>query len=219
MYKFFLYLTLVFIYFGLAKTLSPSELGIQYLQNEKSFSKVIKKTNVTAILIDTHETGFFMKTYYLKFRVYSGYDNLEDIIVRTSKEFAHKNSKYIGLSLYRKSEEKEEFLPLPPGSLYIGNNEYGEWKVAEDGSLSWKFNKSFKNLPRYFGWGDFVPTMEFYQQLKIKERLNEPFLGLNNEFGSDGSLTRKEFPQYFNEGRYKKVSLKTLLLQYFKENF
>ena len=133
MYKFFLYTVLIILYLGLAKALSPSEHGVQYLQNERGFSKLIKGNQSTVILVDTHATGFLIKTYYQKYRVISGYDSVEELIVRTSKEFAKKNLNHIGLSLYRKSDEAEEFLPLPPGSLYIGNREFGDWKTNKKG--------------------------------------------------------------------------------------
>ena len=62
MYKFFVYTMLVIIYLGLAKALSPSEIGVQYLQNEKGFSKIVKGPLATVILVDTHATGFIIKT-------------------------------------------------------------------------------------------------------------------------------------------------------------
>jgi len=220
MYKFFLYLILVIVYLGLAKALSPSELGVQYLQNERGFSKIVKlNTTSTVILVDTHATGFLIKTYYQKYRIISGYDNVEEMIVRTSREFAKKNLKNIGLSLYRRIETKEEFLALPPGSVYVGNGEYGEWKLNKKGSIRWSFNKAFKNFPKYLGWGKYRPTMEFYNQMKSHTTLNQPFYGPNREFGPEGNVTKENFPQFFKEERMKKVELKTLLIEYFKENF
>ncbi len=219
MYKFFLYTVLIILYLGLAKALSPSEHGVQYLQNERGFSKLIKGNQSTIILVDTHATGFLIKTYYQKYRVISGYDSVEELIVRTSKEFAKKNLYHIGLSLYRKSDDAEEFLPLPPGSLYIGNREFGDWKTNKKGIARWKFNKVFKNFPKYLGWGKFRPDIEFYQQMRSSVSLNKPFYGIHNEFGPNGKVTRESFPHFFREERMKKVDMKTLLIEYFKENF
>ncbi len=210
---------LIILYLGLTKTLSPSELGIQYLQNEKFFSKIIKANQATIILTDAHETGFLMKTHYLKFRVITGYDNVEEVIVRTNREFFRRNQPFIGLSTYRVNDGTEEFTPIPPGSLHIGNPEFGDWKVAKNGKLIWRFNKPLKNLPRYLGWGDFTPDMDFFQQLKIKQSLGEAYFGPNNQFGTNGFITKTEFPQFFKEERVKKIQMKTLLLEYFKENF
>lgn len=219
MYKFFLYVILVILYLGLAKALSPSELGVHYLQNEKGFSKLIKGSTSSVILVDTHATGFLIKTYYQKYRVISGYDNVEEIIVRTSREHARRNFENIGMSVYRRMESKEEFLPLPPGSNFIGDRDYGEWKINKKGQVVWRFSKSVKNFPKYLGWGKWRPNIEFYNQMKIKASLGQPFYGMTNEFGSQGWVTRKAFPHFFKEERMKKVEMKTLLIEYFKENF
>jgi hypothetical protein len=219
MYKFFLYTILIISYLGLAKGLSPSEHGVQYLQNERSFSKIIKENQATVILIDAHATGFIIKTYYQKFRVISGYDNVEELIVRTSKEFAKKNMGHIGLSIYRRSFQGEEFLPLPPGSLYIDNREFGDWKTNKKGETYWKFSKGFKNFPKYLGWGKFKPSMDFFQQMRSFVIMNQPFFGPDKEFGPQGKVTQKNFPHFFKEERMKKVDMKTLMIEYFKENF
>lgn len=219
MYKFFLYTILIILYLGLAKTLSPSELGMHYLQNEKSFSKLSKNENITFILIDTHATGFLIKTYYQKYRVISSYDNIEEIILRTSKEFAHRNRNNIGLSLFRRHNSKEETIPQPPGSFYIGNKEYGFWRENKKGQVLWRFNSAYKNFPKYLGWGKFRPDDEFYRQLKLKISAGQTFYGTQNEFGTSGKVTREAFPHFFREERMKKVEMKTLLIEYFKENF
>ena len=219
MYKFFWYSLLIILYLGLAKALSPSEIGVHYLQNERGFSKLVKSPLATAILVDTHATGFLIKTYYQKYRVISGYDSVEEMIVRTSKEFAKKNLSNIGLSLYRISDEKEEYLPLPPGSIYINNREFGEWKMNKNGVMKWRFNKSFKNFPRFLGWGKWRPDEAFFQSLRAHVTLNQPFYGLNQEFGPNGRLTKKYFPHFFKDERKKKVEMKTLLIEYLKENF
>ncbi len=219
MYKFFLYIMLTILYLGLAKTLSPSEHGVQYLQNERGFSQLIKGNQSTVILIDTHATGFLIKTYYQKYRIISGYESVDEMIVRTSKEFARKNLRHIGLSLYRKSDQAEEFLPLPPGSLYLGNRQFGDWKTNKNGETRWKFHKVFKNFPKYLGWGKFRPDQDFYQQMRSSISLNQPFYGAHTEFGPQGSITRENFPHFFEDKRMKKVNMKTLLIEYFKENF
>lgn len=210
---------LIIIYLGLAKALSPSEIGVHYLQNEKGFSKLIKSPVATVILVDTHATGFLIKTYYQKYRIISGYDNVEELIVRTSKEFARKNLPHIGLSVYRKTDDREEFVPLPPGSLYIGNREFGDWKKTKKGKSFWRFNKSFKNFPRYLGWGEYRPDLEFYDQMRTNVSLNKAYFGPENEFGPAGKVTQENFPHFFKDERMKKVELKTLLIEYLKENF
>jgi hypothetical protein len=207
-------------YLGLAKALSPTEVGVQYVQNEKSFTKIMKGKSVSAILIDTHSTGFLIKTYYQKYRVITDYDNIEEMIVRTSREFAKKNMKNIGLSLYRRLDEKEETLALPPGSFYIGNAEYGEWRTSEKtGNTRWIFWKAYKDFPKYFGWGKWRPSEEFYQGMRNSQSHGHPYYGLDEEFGINGKVTRENFPNFFRSERTKQINMKDLLIEYFKENF
>ncbi len=219
MQKFFLYSILIILYLGLAKALSPSEHGIQFLKNESQFSKLLKGKNLTVILVDTHATGFLIKTYYQKLRVISDYENVDEMILRTNKEFAKKNKDFIGLSIYRKTSDTEDFLPLPPGSLYVDNPKYGMWKTNKKGLTYWSFHKTYKNFPKYLGWGKFKLTKDFHQQMKNSISLNQPFYGLHNEFGSNGSITQKNFPHFFAQDRKKKTDLRALILQYLKENF
>lgn len=219
MYKFFLYTILIICYLGLAKALSPTEHGIQYLQNEKGFTQLADKNQMTFILIDVHATGFLIQTYYQKYRILSDFGDVEELVVRTSKEFAKKHLDHVGLSVYRKFDTTEEFLPLPPGSLYIGNSGYGFWKTLKNGKVVWRFYKSFKNFPQYLGWGQFRPDIEFYQRMRSSVNLNQPFFGTNNEFGPEGSITKQSFPHFFREDRKQKVELKSLLINYFKEDF
>lgn len=220
MYKFFLYVILTIAYLGLAKALSPSEVGVQYLQNEKAFGKIMKGNSISAVLIDMHSTGFLIKTYYQKYRVITDYDNIEEVIVRTSREFAKKNMANIGLTLYRKYENKEETLPLPPGSMYIGKEEYGSWRPSKTtGKTRWIFWKAYKDFPKYFGWGKWRPDESFFQAMRSSQVTGKPFYGLEDEFGANGKVTRENFPQFFRAERTKKIDMKDLLIEYFKENF
>jgi len=218
MYKFFLYSMLLFLYLGLAKFLSPSEMGIDYLQNEKTFSKLISGNHATAILTDTHATGFLIKTFYQKYRIISGL-TVEDRIFRTSKEFAKKNLTHIGLALYAKNSEIETTTPSLPGMIYVDDREYGYWKERKNGQIVWVFNKTYKHYPKYLGWGKYRPDELTFQKFRSHLLTGEAFLGLNNEFGPEGSITKKYFPQFFKVERKKKINLQTMMVQFFKENF
>ena len=67
--KIIIYSLLLLTYLGLSKSLSPSEFGISYVFNEESLSSMIKGAPVSVILVDTHSTGFIIKTYYQKYKV------------------------------------------------------------------------------------------------------------------------------------------------------
>lgn len=219
MQKIFLYFTLIIFYLGLSKTLSPTELGMDYVPNERGLSKIIPGQNVTVILTDTHATGFVIKTYYQKYRLVYGFQGVEEMIVRTSRDFALKNRQNIGMSLFRRQEGVEESIPMPPGVTYVGNRGFGEWRADKKGVMRWRFYRAYKNLPRYLGWGRWRPDVTFQEDyISFRER-KKPFYGRKQEFGSEGTITKKNFPNFFKPERQKKVDLKSLLVRYLKENF
>lgn len=219
MQKLFLYFTLIIFYLGLSKALSPTELGMDYVPNERGLSKVIPGQNVSVILTDTHATGFLIKTYYQKYRLVHGFQGVEEMIVRTSRDFAIKNRGNIGMSLFRRQEGTEETLPMPPGVTYVGNRGYGEWRSDKKGIMRWRFYRAYKNLPRYLGWGRWRPDVSFHEDyISFRER-KKTYYGKNNEFGTKGTITKVNFPNFFKPERQQKVDLKSLLLRYLKENF
>jgi hypothetical protein len=192
---------------------------MDYVPNERGLSKIIAGQNVTVILTDTHATGFVIKTYYQKYRLVYGFQGVEEMIVRTSRDFAIKNRQNIGMSLFRRQDGVEENIPMPPGVTYVGNRGFGEWRADRKGVMRWRFYRAYKNLPRYLGWGRWRPDMTFQEDyISFRER-KKPFYGRAQEFGSNGTITKKNFPNFFKPERQKKVDLKSLLVRYLKENF
>ena len=75
-------------------------------------------------------TGFLIKTYYHRYRVFRP-TQMEEKVVRVSQNFFEEYQKHVGMSVFRRYEQNqvEEDYPLPPGSpLYIGDLSYGRWK-------------------------------------------------------------------------------------------
>lgn len=220
MNKFIVYIVLVLIYLGVAKSLSPSEYGISYIQNEKSFSELIIGNPVSVILADVHATGFIIKTYYHKYKIVYGFHSYDEMIVRTSNLFHEKYSKYIGMEIFRRYEDKkEEFSLQPPGAVFIGDRHFGHWQVHEGGPKVWEFYRVYRNIPDQLGWGKWRPNFDFYANMQSHLAQKKAFYGLNNEFGPTGVITQKSFPAYFDKTQTTPTSVKQFFLDYFKENF
>ncbi len=219
MRKTLLYLMLVVAYLGLSKALSPGELGMYYVPNAKGLSKAINGGSVSVILVDMHATGFIIKTYYQKYRLVYGFQGAEEMIVRTSRDFAKKSRSLVGLSIFRRQEGREETLPMPPGGNLVGRRDYGDWREDSKGRLRWRFYRAYKNLPRYLGWGAWRPGPKFQDEYRAHLELGKIYRGPHGEFGPRGRVTRRAFPHFFAEDRQRKVELRQLLLNYVKENF
>lgn len=221
MNKFIVYGIILLTYLGLSKSLSPSEFGIKYINTTQGLSELIPGAPVSVILTDIHSTGFLIKTYYHKYKVVYGFQSYEELIVRTSRGYTEKQKEFLGMSIFRryKTDNKEDITPLPPGSIFIGDKNFGRWEKTSTTNKVWKFFRVYRQLPKYLGWENFVPTLKIHNNLKIYQNQQKPFFGSNDEFGLNGSITKKAFPKYFERQKPKKHNLNNIIKNYFKENF
>lgn len=223
MNKIALYILLIICYLGIAKSFSPTELGVTFVKDIDDLSRLVSRAPVSVILTDMHSTGFFIKSHYHKYKIVYGFSSYADeIVVRTSKEFSLKNKNNIGMSIFRRSGKdfSENSTPLPPGSIFIDDPSFGRWRTnPNSGIIYWKFYRAYKFLPKQLGWGKFSPTSKMYSKVLAHIGQNKPFHGLNNEFGTEGIITKEQFPDYFSEDRLKNIGFKELVLEYLKENF
>ena len=220
MNKFIGYGILLLIYLGLSKSLSPSELGISYINSKESLSKLINGAPSTVILTDIHSIGFLIKTYYHKYKVVHGFQSYEEIIVRTSKQYSDSIKDYLGMSIFRRYPDgRETYTPLPPGSIFIGNLSFGKWLKHNSGDKVWRFFRVYRQIPTFLGWLDFQPTKELHDMILIYEKENKPLHGLNKEFGLLGSITKKKYTPYYERQKPQQIEVDRFLKNYLKENF
>jgi hypothetical protein len=219
MKKFSIYVLLTLIYLGLSKSFSPSEQHSPYLIDQRVFASFFKDAPVEVILLDSFQTGFLIKTYFQKYKIFYGFKQPEIQIVRTSPEFWRKNIKNLGMSLFRRSsmEQPSSTTPMPPGGLFIGNMSFGNWDLKDNGTRDWKFFRAYRHFPKIFSWKDFVPSYEFFKRMNVHLQHEQEFYGLNNEFGAKGSITMQTFKNTFNTANHKiKVDVKTHFNKFFK---
>ncbi|MBT4792245.1 MAG: hypothetical protein HON90_11795 [Halobacteriovoraceae bacterium] len=221
MNKFITYTLLLLTYLALSKSLSPNEFGIKYVNSDNDLAGLIPGSPVSVILIDIHSTGFLIKTYYHKYKIVYGFQSYEEIITRTSSNYTKKMKPYLGMSIFRRYKKlnKESFLPLPPGSIFIGDYSFGNWVKLNSNTKIWKFFRVYRQIPNYLGWKDFRPTFKVFSEINKSLDLNKPFYGSNDEFGINGLITQKSFPKYFERQTPQQGSLKDFFKTYFKENF
>lgn len=189
-----LYILLIILFLGLSKMFSHSQQATKFIKNEKVISYYFPGSPLTLILLDAFQAGFIIKTYYLKVRVVRGAGQATVVSFRTSEDFFYKNKMNIGMSIFRRHEDEktEGTNVLPPGSLYIGDPIYGRWIYKESGDRVWQFYKAYRGLPETFLWGDFRPTYDFYDKLQIHGTNKQPFYGIHQEFGTEGSITKSQ---------------------------
>lgn len=216
MLKISFYIFLTFIYLGIS-SFTPSGKGPIGIVNERVFNSYFKGAPLSIILFDSFQTGLFIKTYYHKYKVIRGLKSTETVSVRVSKAFWFKNLKNHGMSLFRREEKQNatNFIVMPPGILYVGNRAYGQFE--DHGSEIrniWRFHGVYRHFTDYFYWGDFRPSQAFYSAAKYSMNREEPFYGLNNEFGTNGSVTKKYLKKEDHKKKREQFSFKKHLLKF-----
>lgn len=218
--KIIIYMTLIIIYLGLSKALSPAGLNVKYVFNNNSLSEITNDKPVSVVLIDTHSTGFAIKTHYHKYRVVYGFRSYQEMIVKVSSAFKEKHEKHIGASIFRKDQNgKKSFEILIPGSIFIGDQVFGRWVTKKDDTRIWKFSRVYRHLSDFLGWDSYIPNYSDYQQIQLALNQNSNYFGRNKEFGTNGSISKKSFSNYYKRLRPSKINFKSFLKEYFKENF
>ena len=218
MNKIFSIIFLVLLYLSIWPV--KSQKNTFYVAHQGHFSNMFHDENdrpIDVILKDTFQTGFLIKTYYMKFKVIYGFRDPEDITVRTSKHFFFANDPNREMSVFRRSERKDSpdgFVPLPPGALFIGDPAYGYWETEESGESRWRFLRGHKKFPEYLNWGDFRPTRNFSQILETHKNEGKAFYGINNEFGTEGMASgeKKNLSQKITQNFLKKRLEKFLFI-------
>ncbi len=204
------YILLTLIYIGFSKSVVSLSEKRPLLKSEKTLDPFFQSAPISVVLIDMFDQGFILKSYFLKLRLVHAYYPYEDITIQTTKEFCEKNLNNLGMSLYQRGslELPGHSLPQPSGSIFLGDLTYGLWKLDKSGERIWEFHRAFRNFPEILGWGNFRPSLDFYQNLKIHESYKHSYYGPNNEFGKNGTVSSKYFtPKKKRRGQNIKMFL------------
>lgn len=216
MNKISLYVFLVLLYLGLSKGLSPSEQKNEYILNGDVLAANFQGSPISILLLDTFQAGLIIKTYYMKLKIFRVFQSPKIIIVRTTKQYWKEVRNYAGMSIFRRDNNLlESNLPLPPGALFIGNSGFGKWVTSDAGERVWEFHRAYRNYPELLLWGEFTPNFKFYKVMNVFKKNNEPFHGLNNEFGLNGEISQKSLSQLIDQTRHRKINFKKHMEKYY----
>ena len=208
MNKLAIYILLILAFLGASRVFTPDSQLDSYIFNKLNYSEIFEGRPVTIILKDAYQVGFIIKSNIHRYRVVRVFGRSETVTVRVDKKYFQKTLGYIGLSLFRRNGEGvESMVPVPPGSLFIGDTAYGNWISHQKGDSHWFFFRHYQFLQNEFFWGDFQPDENFYRELNTYLKEGSVFTGLNNEFGSNGAITQSQLPLNWYKNRNRKYHL------------
>jgi hypothetical protein len=200
------YTLVILAYLGLAKPLNEQNRSLPFLHSIEQLQYIIPESPITIVLEDSFTTGFFIKTYYHRYRIIRTFRYHEHLTAKVSKDLWKSYRDFIGLAIYNRLEilDPPNLAPVPPGIHFINQPAYGYWKIhatEEKTEKVWEFHRSYSHFPQIFGWQKFRPNEEFYKKyLQYITNINQrndkiPFRGLQNEFSQEGALVRKFISQ------------------------
>jgi hypothetical protein len=236
--KISLYFLLILVFLGISQSSNYSDSDSLYIKNKMMMGAQIEGAPICLVLIDYFKRGLFIKTYYHRYKLIHGFKLPKYITVRTSKDFYQQNLDNIGLSIFRRNDHNniESTVPMPPGTLFIGNLAYGNWlepneishhhqelssnqlspyQITNNKKKIWVFHRAYKNFTQILGMNHYRVTEDFYELFQNYLKQEKSFRGPRNEFGTNGIITRMNYPEFYKKSIRKKFNFKS----YFKELF
>jgi len=179
----------------------------------EKIKKALKDTPAYSIVLeDMKEEGNFFKKYYHKYRVIREEQAGTTDWMEVPEDYFQTNQAFLGMSVAVKKEGETSSTVSPPGYQYVGNSRYGHWRTDHRGNSFWEFYGKYALFSSLFGgWYRPIYRSDFdmYQQYRAR---NVPYFGRNNEYGTNGSVSRKNKPDFFarrtTAERMKKASFK-----------
>lgn len=212
MNKIALYILLILVFLGASRSFRTERQNLQFVKDQTNYSSLFKGEPLTLILLDAYRAGLVIKSNIHKYKVIRFFKETEIINLRVSNEYFKRSLPNIGMSLFRRSEDKKEStIPMPPGRLFIGDPGYGGWIMDREKGKVWRFYRAYRGLKNQLLWGDFIPSYRFHRQARTFEKEGLAYYGLNNEFGSEGSITQDQLEMKWYKSQDKKFSFKEYL--------
>ena len=152
------------------------------------------------LLEDMREEGRFFTDYYHKYKVIQGDRQRVTAWIEVPESVYRKYESFLGMALAAKSDKGVNNTPHPAGYHYVGNPNYGRWD-NRGGSSFWVFYGQYALMRDLMGWGGRSIQQADYNDYRTSRDRGRPYYGRNREWGTQGSVTRKQNPTFYERRR------------------
>tara|TARA_B100000686_G_scaffold354921_1_gene468198 strand:- start:1113 stop:1760 length:648 start_codon:yes stop_codon:yes gene_type:complete len=161
-------------------------------------AKLKAEKEYSIILHDMKEEGNFFPTYYHQYRVEIGENSDYKPFQVVTDSYYKKYSPYLGMAVAAKTPDgKISNTPFPNGYQYVGNPEYGRWQTRSDGTSFWEFYGKYMMLSQVMNWAGHGLFRRDYNNYYSSWGAGRPYYGPNKQYGTNGSFTKKQNPNFF----------------------
>ena len=148
------------------------------------------------ILEDMQEEGTFFTSYHHRYKVVQGERQGVTDWIEVPESVYRKYEAFLGMALAAKTNEGLTDTPHPAGYAAVGNPHYGQWQ-QRGGQSFWVFYGQYALMRDMMGWGGRSVYRNDYDDYRNTRQQRRPYYGRNREYGTAGSLTKKQRPTFF----------------------
>jgi hypothetical protein len=95
--------------------------------------------------------------------------------------------------------------PFPNGYQYVGNSQYGRWRNNDSGGSMWEFYGKYMLMSQVMNWAGYGLSRNHYNNYSSYNSTGRPYYGPKREYGTAGTVTKKQKPGFFKRKMAKKA--------------
>jgi hypothetical protein len=198
-----------FLYF-LALILAASFLqgcGGQRLPTDVLKNDLKDAPSYSIILEDMDDKGTFIKSYHHKYRIIQDEQAYTTDWMKVPEDYYRRNEGFLGMTLLSKNKGEYDSTVGPPGYNYVGDEKYGKWKKDSSGSSFWEFYGKYALISHMLGGGPLY--RRDYRDYQDYRRQGRPYYGSGNRYGTNGSYTKSQKPNFYSRRTAKAQASKS----------
>lgn len=161
------------------------------------------------VLSDMQTSGNFIKEYSHSYNVVAPEEQFAYGPLKVPEKMYTYFKPYLGMTIWSQKDGKGDQDIAPPGYAYVGDPHYGEWRTDSSGKSFWMFYGQYRLFSDLLGMGGRVYRGQ-YNDYRGYRSQNRPYYGPNNTYGTGGTMTRKQYPDFYQRQQARtKVSRST----------
>lgn len=192
-------LAAAFLFYGCGGSDLPVEKIKKALKDSPTYS---------VILEDMKEDGNFFKDYYHKYEVVQEGETGTTDWLEVPENYYRTNEAFLGMTIASKKDGKTSSEVAPPGYHHVGDTRYGHWRTDHRGSSFWEFYGKYAMFSTLLGGFNRPIYRDDYNMYQRNRSSGMPYYGRNNQYGTNGSITKQAKPDFYSRRTAKNASFK-----------
>ena len=150
----------------------------------------------SVILDDMDVKGNIFKDFFHKYRIIQGEDSRKTDWLEVPETTFNQYKSYLNMTIWSKKDGIVSNAVGPPGYEYVGNRHYGQWRTNSSGQSFWVFYGQYRLFSDLLGGPVYRRDYDSYRRYRSSYQ-HKPYYGSKKQYGTSGSFTRKQKPDFY----------------------